>query len=196
MSQSDLKMLKVLIVNLNKEHDPLWICLHKCDNEGKKWIAYSPEIIKNTPVSELITSRLSKFTANNLHVTYEPVDYKDNELQNDIAGINDVLTWHSVLISRVLPFCLSKDKDKDKDKDKGIKNYRDKIPLSLLIEYAFKSTIRSSITGADTINKGFARRAPFSNRNLTEFIRLDKKESVPNAQYLLDNISIFDSNDR
>jgi hypothetical protein len=177
LSPAQLNHLETMLVNIGAEESPLWICLSK-SNYSTQWDAYVPAIYQRAAEASLAQFKL-KAT-----VTIKTVDYAENVKQNDIEGLNETATWHSILFGRVLPWTQNKGSS-------TLTNYRDKVPVSLLLEYTLKSCLPAYSKYLETISSVFGRRKPLSD---TEIHHLYANKD--RAGYLLDDPAFYDTNDR
>lgn len=137
--------LQTMILNINTQNEPLWVCVKKV---GNQWTAYIPEW------GESSIRKFIHYFPNGLSI--ETVDYQNNLALNNV-NLDPNTAWNGVLFGRVLP-ALSL--------NKNVANYRSHVPLPILVQ----SMMEDCVCGFIEINKGFTYRSPLSDKNVHELI--------------------------
>ena len=147
-AQGYLNDVGVIVLNVGTEEDPIWTLMHR--SLSAKWTIFIPSSDENDSVnglSGLIQERVSTTLGSKIALNFAMVnlDKHDTEEQNQRHSLGNgpsgttrvMQLWTAVLASRVLPFCLECNTVKGAKLD----NYRNQLPLSVLMESALGSAV-------------------------------------------------------
>lgn len=149
LSSAEVNYFETLVINLRTEKSPLWTVVNK---ENGIWIAY---------VSEEIAGLAKENLKHLSPLEFSVVDYSANSSLNNIDFLTD---WQAVVFSRILPWCA----ENSKLQSKKLADYRNRVPLPLLMQKAMEDSKIDKGYFGETISKHFVNRQPFTYKKFDE----------------------------
>ncbi len=170
LTDNEWAHFSTLLVNVGSEQDPKWVLLHK---QQETWTVYAPPFLENqcraTPELEKCAVCIVRHANKRVY--------------------SDVIDWHAVLLSRVLPWCRLSGASKP-----DLNDYRVTHPIPLLHQNALEASCLPAQKKTETAFKqAFAKRYPVSMRKESDWYAEIVHPVQPEPLYLLPGTMIPDT---
>ncbi len=152
---------ETILLNIGAEEDPEWVLL---DKKKGDWTIYAPPGLENRCQG---IPGLSEFQ-------FQEVNHVSHTIYSD------VIDWHAVLLSRVLPWCRSIQAHKS-----PLEDFRATIPVPLLLQNALEaSCLPAQKKDGLASQKAFAKRRPLSLLDASDLYSAELRSVPPETTYL------------
>ena len=156
---------ETILLNIGAEEAPEWVLL---DKKKGDWTIYAPPGLENRcqGIPGLPDFQFQRVN----HVSH--------------TVYSEVIDWHAVLLSRVLPWCRSTQAHKP-----TLEEFRATIPLPLLLQNALEaSCLPAQKKDGLASQKAFAKRRPFSLLDASDLYSAELRSVPPETTYLFSTI--------
>ena len=161
LTSEEWNNFETILLNIGAEEDPEWVLL---DKKKGNWTIYAPPSLENRCQG---IPGLSEFQ-------FQGVNHVSHTVYSE------VIDWHAVLLSRVLPWCRSTQAQKP-----PLEEFRATIPVPLLLQNALESScLPAQKKDGLASQKAFAKRRPFSLLDSSDLYSAELRSVPPETTYL------------
>lgn len=163
LTPDEWENFETMLLNVGEEEEPEWVLL---DKKKGSWTIYTPSFLENRCQNIPALQALQFHEVTHLgHTVY-----------------SDLIDWHAVLLSRVLPWCRQ-------TQNSVLENFRATIPVPLLLQNALEASCLPAQKKSELASqKAFAKRAPLSLLDASDLYAAELRAVPPETPFLLPNI--------
>ena len=163
LTQEEWDNFETIMINIGEETQPEWVLL---DKKKGAWTLYAPGFLEAKCQSIPILQTFQFHEVRHLsHTVYD-----------------ELIDWHAVLLSRVLPWC-------KQSKESVLENFRPTIPISLLLQNAIEASCLPAQKKSELASqKAFAKAKPLSLLEVGDLYAAELQSVPPETPFLFPNI--------